>query len=85
VSCSYQTVALSKSSYPALSPNTLEGVFDLHPTVTVNSRAYTDYIAANDVEFVVYDRNQLDTSMIHSRLLQLVYSNDRYVIFKIVN
>jgi hypothetical protein len=85
-SCSYQTLTLSKSSYPTLSQDTLRGIFDLQPSFTINSRAYTDYIVGpNGVKFVVYDRNQLDTSMIHSRLLQLIYSNDRYVIFKIVN
>jgi hypothetical protein len=83
--CNYQTLTLSRSSYPILSPDALQGIFDLRPSLTINGRTYIDYIAINSIEFVVYDRNQLDTSMIHSRLLQLIYSNDRYVIFKIVN
>jgi hypothetical protein len=31
----------------------------------------------------VYDRNQLDTKLVRSKLLELIYSNDRYVIFKV--
>jgi hypothetical protein len=84
-SCSYQTLTVAKSSYPTLSRDTLMGMFALKPSLTVNSRSYVDDLVKNNVAFLVYDRNQLDTSMIHSRLLQLVYSNDRYVIFKIVN
>jgi hypothetical protein len=84
-SCSYQTMTVAKSSYPTLSRDTLMGMFGLKPSLTVNSRSYVYYLVKYNVAFLVYDRNQLDTSMIHSRLLQLVYSNDRYVIFKIIN
>lgn len=84
-SCSYQTLTVAKSSYPTLSRDTLMGMFALKPSLTVNSRSYVNDLVKYNVAFLVYDRNQLDTSMIHSRLLQLVYSNDRYVIFKIVN
>jgi len=84
--CSYQALTLSKNSYSQLEPNSLLSVFDFQPLeVTVKARDFTDYIREYDVVFVVYDKNQLDTQMIHSKLLQLIYSNDRYVIFKIVN
>jgi hypothetical protein len=82
---SYQVVTLSKSSYAPLQPSAVQGLFDLKPAqFTVTSRDFTDYIKENNIGFIVYDRNQLDTQMIHSKLLQLIYSNDRYVIFKIV-
>ena len=85
-SCSYQTLTLSKNSYSPLEPNSLLGVFNLQPSeVTINARDFTDDIRKYAVDFVVYDKNVLDTQMIHSKLLQLIYSNDRYVIFKIVN
>ncbi len=85
VSRSYQMLSLSKSSYPALAPDALKGLFDLKVAeFTVASRDYSGYIKENGIGFIVYDRNQLDTQMIHSKLLQLIYSNDRYVIFKII-
>ena len=85
VSCSYQILALSKNSYPILSPQMLNGLFDLSVEgLPVTSRDFRYYIEENDIGFIVYDRNQLDTQMINSKLLQLIYSNDRYVIFKIL-
>jgi hypothetical protein len=85
VGCSYETLTLSGNSYAPLKRDGLQGLFNAPVQVTVNARDYTDYIRDNDVAFVVYDKNQLDTQMIHSKLLQLIYSNDRYVIFKIAN
>jgi len=83
--CSYQALTLSKNSYSPLEPNSLLSVFDFQPfEVMVNARDFTDDIRKYNVDFVVYDKNVLDTQMIHSKLLQLIYSNDRYVIFKIV-
>jgi asparagine N-glycosylation enzyme membrane subunit Stt3 len=82
---SYQVVSLSKSSYSPLQPSAVEGLFNLKPAeFTVSSRDFTDYIQENNIGFIVYDRNQLDPQMIHNKLLQLIYSNDRYVIFKVV-
>jgi hypothetical protein len=82
---SYQVLSLSQSSFPSLQPDALEGLFSYKPAeFTVTTRDYNDYIRENDIGFIVYDRNQLDTAMIHSKLLQLIYSNNRYVIFKII-
>jgi hypothetical protein len=84
VSRSYQMLTLSKNSYPTLQPSDLKGLFDLKvPQFTVATRDFSDYIRQYSIGFIVYDRNQLDTQMLHSKLLQLIYSNDRYVIFKI--
>ncbi len=87
ISLSYQMLTLSKSSYPALQPDGLLGLFDYKPgEFPVVTRDFSEYIRNknNNIGFIVYDRNQLDTQIIHSKLLQLVYSNDRYVIFKII-
>jgi hypothetical protein len=82
---SYQVLSLSQSSFPSLQPDALEGLFSYKPAeFTVTTRDFNDYIRENDIGFIVYDRNQLDTTMIHSKLLQLIYSNNRYVIFKII-
>jgi hypothetical protein len=86
VTRSYNVLTLSKNSYPTLDQAKLEGLFRLKvPEFTVLTRDFSDYIRDNDISFIVYDRNQLNTQMIHSKLLQLIYSNDRYVIFKITN
>lgn len=86
VSRSYQMLTLSKNSYPALLPSGLLGLFSLNvPAFTVSARDFSDYIRDNGIGFIVYDRNKLDPQMIKSKLLQLIYSNDRYAIFKIIN
>ena len=86
VSRSYQTLAMSQNSYPTLKADNLQGLFDLKiAEFTVAARDFTDYIKNNNIGFIVYDRNQLDIQMIHSKILELIYSNDRYVIFKVIN
>jgi hypothetical protein len=81
---SYQVLTMSKNSFSNLQPETLQGLFNFKPAeFTVASRDFSDYIKDNNIGFIVYDRNHLDTQMTHSKLLQLIYSNDRYVIFKI--
>ena len=60
----YQVLTMSKNSYPALQPDTLQGMFSLNPELTLFTRDFTDYIKNNDVGFIVYDRNHLDTNML---------------------
>jgi hypothetical protein len=82
---SYQVLTMSKNSFPTLTPDTLQGLFSFKPAeFTVTARNFSDYIKENQIGFIVYDRNKLDTQMIKSKLLQLIFSNDRYVIFKIL-
>ena len=65
--------------------NELKGLFDFKPATAfeVKSRDYHDYIKENNIGFIVYDKNELDTKLIRAKILELVYSNDRYVIFRI--
>jgi hypothetical protein len=87
-SFAYRTLAFSHSSFPEMQNLTdLQGLFDFKPATTfeVQSRDYHDYIIENNIDFVVYDKNQFDTKVVRAKILQLVYSNDRYVIFKINN
>ncbi len=82
----YQVLTLTKNSFPALQQNNLQSLFNYKPDqFTVSSRDYKNYIAENNIEFIVYDKNQLDPNMIRCKFLQLIYSNDRYDIFKILN
>ncbi len=86
VSCAYQISTFSKSSNPTVQmPPDVKSLFNAKApsAFTVQSRDYEDYIRENNVKFVVYDKNQLDTKIVNSKLLELIYSNDRYVIFKI--
>lgn len=84
-SFAYQTLTFSKSSYTDFERDQVKDMFTAVPTgyYVVNSRDYYDYIKKNNVGFLVYDRNQLDTKLVRSKLLELIYSNDRYVIFKV--
>ncbi|HSV48696.1 MAG TPA: hypothetical protein VLH35_00140, partial [Candidatus Acidoferrales bacterium] len=84
VTASYETLTLSKSSYPELNRAQLQGLFSKEDSLTVKSRDFADYLVEDNVGFIVYDRNELDHQIINSKILQLVYSNDRYVLFKII-
>ncbi|TRO54622.1 hypothetical protein E2P63_00900 [Candidatus Bathyarchaeota archaeon] len=87
-SFTYHYTTFSKTSFsgmPALTD--LHGLFDFRPAAEfeLKSRDYHDYITSENIGFIVYDKNQLDTKLIRCKILELVYSNDRYVIFKIRN
>jgi hypothetical protein len=82
----YQVLTLSKNSFPALQPNGLENLFNFQPgQFTVSTSDFKDYIPQNNIVFIVYDKNQLDPNMVRCKFLQQIYSNDRYVIFKILS
>jgi hypothetical protein len=82
----YQVLTLSKNSFPTLQPNTLESLFNFKPSqFTVSTSDFKDYIAANNIEFIVYDKNQLNSNLASVPFLELIYSNDRYDIFKILS
>jgi len=82
----YQLLTLSKNSFPTLQPNGLESLFDFNPgQFTVSTLDFKDYIAENNIEFIVYDKNQLDSNIVSCPFLELIYSNDRYDIFKILS
>jgi hypothetical protein len=85
-SFTYQYLTFSKSSFPETANlNDLKSLFDFKPATTfeLKSRDYHDYIKEYNIGFLVYDKNQLDTKIIRCKLLEVVYSNDRYDIFKI--
>ena len=84
VSWQYQVLTLSQNSFSKLQPNELENLFNFQPgQFTISVSDFKDCIAQNNIEFVVYDKNQLDPNVVRCRFLQQIYSNDRYVIFKI--
>jgi hypothetical protein len=86
VSFTYQVLTFSKNSYPEMQqPSELKSLFELKPPAPfeVKSRDYHDFIKEENIKFIVYDKNELDTKIIRCKLLELVYSNDRYVIFRV--
>jgi hypothetical protein len=82
----YQVLSFSKNNFPTLQPNDLENLFNYKPDeFTVSTRDYKNYITENNIGFIVYDKNQLDTKIARCNFLQLIYSNDRYDIFKVLS
>ncbi|MEM2108274.1 MAG: hypothetical protein QXL10_03200 [Candidatus Bathyarchaeia archaeon] len=82
----YQVLTFSKDSYPELVQlSELKKLFTATQATPfeIKSRDYTYFIKEKNIQFIVYDRNQLDTKIIRSRRLEMIYSNDRYIIFKI--
>jgi hypothetical protein len=87
-SFAYRYLTFSKNSFPDMpNLNDVKGLFDFKPATAfeLKSRDYHDYIKEYNIGFLVYDKNQLDTKIIRCKLLEVVYSNDRYDIFKIKN
>jgi hypothetical protein len=82
----YQVLCLSKGAFPTLQPNNLESLFNYNPgQFTLLTSDFKDYIAENNIEFIVYDKNQLNSNIASCPFLELIYSNDRYDIFKILS
>jgi hypothetical protein len=82
-SFAYQILTFSKSSYPKMQlPSELKSLLNFKPVPTfdVKTRSYTDYIKEFDIEFLVYDKNRFDSKLLSANILQLIYSNDKYVI-----
>jgi len=86
ISRNFDILSFSRNDYSEMQDiSELISLFDskLVSEHDVLSRDYHRYIEDNNIEFIVYDKNQLDTKLVNSKLLKLIYSNDRYAIFKI--
>ena len=87
-SFTYQVLAFSRRSYPEMPDrNELKDMFEFNPRFPfeIKSRDYNDIVRESNIKFILYDKNELDTKIIFSEVLELIYSNDRYVIFKVKN
>lgn len=85
-SFTYQILTFSKNSQPEMMRlSEVKSLFTakLAKPFEVRSRDYREFIKERNIKFIVYDRNKLDTKIIGCRRLEVIYSNDRYVIFKI--
>ena len=86
VAVTYQTLTFSMTSYPDLKdPRQMNTLFDLSVAspFEVQSRNFASIIRDNYVGFVVYDVNRFDRKILGSGWVQLVYSNDKYLVLKI--
>lgn len=85
-SVTYQILTFSKSSFPEMPQlNELKNMFELKSASAfdVKTRNYANYIKELKIEFLVYDKNRFDSKLLNSRILQLIYANDGYVICRI--
>ncbi len=82
----YQVLAFSMSSYPQLKDaKTMDTLFDLKTDkpFEVQSRDFASIIYNNCISFIVYDKTRFDAKILSTGWVQLVYSNDRYIVLKI--
>jgi hypothetical protein len=87
-SFTYQFLTFSKTDFPEMQDQSeVKNLFAFKPETTfeVYSRDYRNYIKEYNIGFLVYDKNRLDIKIVGCKLLELVYSNDRYDIFRIKN
>ena len=93
----YQVLTLTKDNYPILQPDELQCLFNIKSNqFDVSVHNYKEFIAENNISFIVYDKNQFDIQTSSSlgssflpklaqcQFLELVYSNSRYDVFKVL-
>jgi len=85
VSLSYSIVALSEESFRKIDFNLFDEVFTLNITndFIVQYRDYFTCAREEGIKFVIFDREKFRNEFLNHGFLQLVYSNNRYVICKI--
>ena len=94
----YQLLTLTKDSYPTLQPDELISLFNFKSDqFPVSIHNYKEYIAEKNIGFIVFDKNQFDVhtslplgfsflpQLAKCQFLELVYSNSRIVIFKVLD
>jgi hypothetical protein len=85
-SVKYQVLTFAGSSYPEMKDLTeMNSLFGskVAPAFEVKSRNFASIIRDNYICFIVYDAQRFDRSILSSKWLELVYSNDKYVVCKI--
>jgi len=83
VSISYLLAAFSEESFP-VNLNIFTAAFTTEVRdFTVSCRDYRTCAMEGDIQFLVFDREKFRKEFLNHDFLELVYSNDRYVICKI--
>jgi hypothetical protein len=85
VSLSYSIVAFSEESFRKIDFNSFDEVFTLNiiNNFTVQYRDYLTCAREEGIKFLVFDRDKFRNEFLNNGFLQLVYSNNRYVLCKI--
>ncbi|MGB9854580.1 MAG: hypothetical protein ACPLRY_07250 [Candidatus Bathyarchaeales archaeon] len=83
VSFAYSVLNLSEESFQSLSISDFEELFDLKGNFTVQFRDYLTYSEEYGIDFLVFEAKTFRSELLNARVLQLIYSNDEYVICKI--
>jgi hypothetical protein len=86
VSSSYQILTFSQTSFPETQPPyELVGMFNSNSTKAfdVKCRDYASFVKEQDIGFSVYDVQRFDPSLLRSKVLQVLYSNNEFVVCKI--
>jgi hypothetical protein len=82
---SYSIVAFSEESFRKIDFNSFDEVFTLNITnnFTVQYRDYLTCAREEGITFLVFERDKFRNEFLNNGFLQLVYSNNRYVLCKI--
>lgn len=86
VSATYQILTLAQSSYPQMQDLTqINSLFDAQvtPVFEVKCRNFASIIRDSYIGFLVYDVKRFDRSILNSGWLDLVYSNEKYVVCQV--
>ena len=82
---SYIVVAFSEESFMKATFENIEKNFDYSINLMVTSRDWLSYVRREQIGFLVFNRENFRRELAASGLLQVVYSNDYYVICKLRN
>jgi asparagine N-glycosylation enzyme membrane subunit Stt3 len=81
----YQLLTFSQSSIQLEQVYEMNSLFEYQTTEPIKP-AYRDFITIaqdKNIGFIVYDAQRFDQSLLNSKYLELIYSNDKYIICKI--
>jgi hypothetical protein len=84
LSFAYSVLNFSSESFQNFNLNNFEELFDLESKNNVQYRDYLTYIKESQIQFLVFNVENFRIELLNSRLLQLIYLNDKYVVCKIV-
>ncbi len=87
-SSTYQMMAFSQTSFnKKLPPDDLTSMFNTKFTSAfdVECSDYADYVNKYQIAFIVYSTQRFDSTLLRSGVLQVVYTNDEFILCKIKN
>ncbi|MEM2911431.1 MAG: hypothetical protein QW146_02880 [Candidatus Bathyarchaeia archaeon] len=84
ISFAYWVLNFSAESFQRWNLDNFEELFDFESKINVHYRDYLTYIKEYQIQFMVFGVENFRIELLNSRLLQLIYSNNKYVVCKIV-